>query len=114
MMTWSRSNISDRKARLPRDWDHKFGQRNRVLNRDRHACQWPMPNANAICGARATHVDHIAYGTSGPVPAEELQALCETHHNRKTAGEGGRATAARYGKRPRNPRRHPGLLDDAS
>ena len=113
---WSRNNVSDRKARLPSDWYLKDGTRARILNRDQHACQWPTPtpgpnaDAKAICGSRATHVDHKTAGTTGSVPDAELWALCSAHHVAKTASEGGRATAARYGARRRQ-RPHPGLRE---
>lgn len=98
-----------RSARLPRDWK---AVRRRVLVRDGFACQWAENGLK--CGAYASHVDHIEYGTSGPVPDDRLQSLCEPHHNTKTASEGGRATAARYRKRNRNRREHPGLIDGSS
>ena len=89
-----------RQNRLPPDW-HIV--RARILERDRYTCR--------RCGAFATHVDHLEAGTTGPVPDDQLQALCEPCHVLKSAGEGGRATAARYRRRVRNPRPHPGMID---
>ena len=101
---WDRSTGDARTARLPRDW-HKV--RARVLARDQHVCQWP--DADTVCGAPASHVDHIEYGTSGPVPDHELWALCPPHHRHKTASEGGRARAAALRSIKRAPLPHPGL-----
>lgn len=108
-MTWSRGPISARKARLPSDWKIV---RQRVLNRDGHACQMPMRSAEADrrCGLPASHVDHIEPGSAGAVPDSALWALCAAHHLAKTAREGGVARAARYRKRVRR-RPHPGLVD---
>lgn len=106
---WSSDDVSERRARLPDDWDRADGPRARVLARDGHACQWPMPGRR--CGARASHVDHIEPGTTGSVPDHELWALCAGHHTAKTAAEGGRAKAARYRVRRPHARVHPGVTE---
>lgn len=68
-MTWS-ADRSERGRRLPADWRRKDGPRERVLDRDGHACQWPV--GTGTCGAHATHVDHKTPGTSGAVSDDEL------------------------------------------
>lgn len=83
--------------------------RRRVLDRDGHACQWV--DESGWCGADANQVDHVdRFGGDG---LENLQALCEFHHVRKSASEGGSAAAeARreiWGRLRKPPERHPGM-----
>lgn len=95
-MTWDNKK---RKAELPRDW-HK--RRAQVLKRDYRQCQWT--DENGMCRAPANQVDHITRGLDHSL--ENLQALCEFHHRKKTAAE---AAASRV-KRARPLEQHPGLL----
>lgn len=68
-----------------------------VLARDGYACQATLrlPNhlgPEKICGAQATHVDHMVPkhlgGTEDP---GNLESLCARHHAAKTGREGRRA-----------------------
>lgn len=73
---------SARVVPLPRGWKRL---RELVLGRDNHRC--------VMCGAVATHVDHIKPAhLGGTDELDNLQSLCEYHHFRKTAQE---ARAAR-------------------
>ena len=69
-------------------WRGKNGTRQRVLKRDHHTCQ--------VCGAPATHVDHIipitACASQGidPYDASNCRALCASCAGR---ADGHRATA---------------------
>jgi 5-methylcytosine-specific restriction enzyme A len=71
-MAWS---SSDRRKRLPKDWP---ATRKRVLIRDRYQC--------VKCGGPANQVDHIV--PSGSDDDDNLQSLCEEHHNQKSSAEG--------------------------
>lgn len=90
---------SDRLARLPPDWS---ARRRRVLQRDRHSCQW------SGCSARATHVDHIE--PSGSDEDWNLQSLCAYHHNKKSSREGNAAQARLRKLLKREPERSPGEI----
>lgn len=73
---------SARRERLPANW---HALRRLVLNRDEHRCTWAYPNGGR-CSAKANQVDHIdRHGGDG---LENLRALCEKHHYRKSAYEG--------------------------
>lgn len=91
---------SRRRGELPRNWR---ALRRQVLERDRHTCQQ--------CGARANHVDHIDH--RGPHTLDNLTALCQTCHMRKTQADGHqarqRARRAALAKARRPKPRHPGL-----
>ena len=80
---------SDRRSRLPADWQ---ARRLRVLRRDRYACQHRDP-AGRKCNAPANEVDHIERGDDHR--DTNLQALCRKHHGEKTAAEGHAAWAAK-------------------
>lgn len=68
---WS---TSDRRSRLPKDWERI---RRIVLRRDGGRCQ--------SCGALANQVDHVTAGDDHS--PSNLQALCEPCHQRKTNAE---------------------------
>lgn len=81
------------------------------LRRDRFACQWRVA-PGVICGARASHADHI--DPDGPQDdLDNIQALCPPHHNHKTGVQAGLASGALRrelaAKRTRPQPRHPGL-----
>lgn len=102
-MAWENS---DRKDRLPPDWERR---RRYVLRRDQGVCQWHK--TSGLCGQPANQVDHIEPGDDHS--ASNLQALCEWHHGKKSGGEGGRASAAlkrANALRFRRTEGHPGLL----
>jgi 5-methylcytosine-specific restriction protein A len=70
---------SDRRKRLPKNWERI---RRYILHRDNHTCRH--------CGHPANQVDHITPGDNHN--PDNLQALCGPCHNRKTSTE---ATEAR-------------------
>src|SRR5690348_10696518 len=101
-MSWDRT--SRRKAELPANWK---ALRLEVLERDGYRCQW-FENGKR-CGKPANNVDHVKRGNDHR--KENLQALCEMHHARKSSREG---KEARYGLAPRRGKRfepHPGLRE---
>ena len=67
-----------RKAELPDDW---AARRQVVLDRDHHICY--------LCGAHATEVDHVIPGNDHRY--ENLAAICDPCHRRKSAHEGAMA-----------------------
>jgi 5-methylcytosine-specific restriction endonuclease McrA len=91
---------STRAARLPPTWR---AIRARILTRDGHRCR--------ACAGPANHVDHIVPGDNHD--DANLQALCPSCHNAKSAREGATAAAlvrARSPRQNRPPEPHPGLL----
>ena len=80
-------------------WRGKNGTRQRVLKRDHHTCQ--------VCGAPATHVDHIIPITAcqsqgiDPYDASNCRALCAScagradGHRARQGTQGGGVTIAR-------------------
>lgn len=71
----------------------------RILERDGHRCY--------VCGATATEVDHLVNVAAGGTHEDDnLAAICEPCHKRKTQRE---AQAGRVSQR-RPSERHPGLL----
>ncbi|WP_159794477.1 HNH endonuclease [Puerhibacterium puerhi] len=95
---------STRRRRLPRNWPQI---RARILERDRHACRWIREDTGRRCGAYATEVDHIHRGDDHR--DSNLQALCDWHHQQKSAMEGGMASKAAAERRRAEPQ-HPGLI----
>ena len=96
-MAWS---SSDRLSRLPDDWRQR---RESVLRRDRYTCQSPG------CHSRANQVDHM--DPSGSDEEWNLQSLCATHHNQKSAAEGHAAKARLRKLLTRPPEESPGAID---
>lgn len=91
---------------LPAGWG---AIRRRVLERDGGVCQWI--DDSGWCGLPANQVDHIdRHGDDG---LANLQALCEVHHARKSASEGGVAAAESrreiWRRLRKPPERHPGM-----
>lgn len=98
---------SDRRDRLPKDWDRI---RKRILRRDGHRCT-ARDSYDVRCEEPATDVDHIIAGDDHR--EANLRALCGWHHQRKSSREGGEAMAAKRRKiaqRFRRDEAHPGLL----
>lgn len=95
---------SDRKSRLPSDWQLR---RIRVLRRDNYRCR-AVDSTGKRCDAKANQVDHIIAGDDHSL--ENLQALCEWHHGRKSSAEGNAARRPRATQR-RPPEAHPGMLE---
>lgn len=90
---------SRRKDTLPPNWEQI---RRVALARDAHTCY--------VCGGHATHVDHVKNSAEGGTDAESnLRAICEWDHLIKSSAEGGRAKAAKQGRRLRPPEPHPGI-----
>lgn len=98
-MPW---DSSDRRSRLPADWAI---QRLRVLRRDGYRCQ-ARDSTGRLCAAPANQADHIERGDDHSL--DNLQALCQWHHARKSSHEGNAARRPRARQR-RDPEPHPGL-----
>jgi 5-methylcytosine-specific restriction protein A len=82
---------------LPPNWAQL---REIVLTRARGMCQY------GGCNARATDVDHVKPASEGGTNSlDNLQALCQRHHRRKTGREGQRARTYHSNRRP--PDAHP-------
>lgn len=98
---------STRRQRLPANWG---ALREKVLKRDKRKCRH-LNSDGTRCAAPANQVDHIvANDDDSP---ENLRALCEFHHQRKSSAEGGQARAARrrqVSQSFRRTERHPGQL----
>lgn len=74
-----------------------------ILERDGHRCYIPR------CTTPATIVDHVvplAQG-GGDIPANKA-AMCQPHHDAKTAAEAAHGRANRSRRRPPEP--HPGAI----
>lgn len=97
-MAWANS---DRRARLPRDWDRI---RASILERDRWLCQLHYEGCTRI----AQEVDHIQAGDNHH--PTNLQAACTRCHATKSTREGAAARARIAASRYRPPDPHPGLL----
>lgn len=87
---------SDRKGRLPSNWN---SLRKAVLKRDRFICQ--------SCGSKATEVDHIIAGDNHR--RSNLQSLCSDCHRKKSSSEGVNARKTKRTLRRRPSENHPGL-----
>lgn len=96
---------SDRKDRLPPDWDERRRER---LKRDGYRCTWRLKSGER-CPRQATDVDHRAAETDDH-SIEALQSLCAHHHGKKSAREGNAAWARRKASRRRPPEGHPGAV----
>lgn len=92
---------SDRKSRLPEDWEDR---RRFVLRRDNYSCQVIRSKSGQVCGKIARDVDHIVAGDDHSY--SNLQACCHWHHRYKSAQEGVEARRAKAASRPEE--RHPG------
>lgn len=88
---------SNRRSELPSDWYTRI--RPAVLQRDGHRCRQ--------CGAPANQVDHV--GDRHDHRPENLQALCDWCHKRKTSLQGNRSPNRTTVREARGPERHPGL-----
>lgn len=100
---------SDRRDTLPPNWP---ATQLRILNRDFHRCQWIRYDTDKRCLAPARAVDHIvSHGEGGGDEDANLQSLCDYHHNKKSGGEGGRASGrVRAAKAAAAKPLHPGLM----
>jgi 5-methylcytosine-specific restriction protein A len=95
-----------RSAPRPVDWPARVEA---VLARDR-VCQQKISADGSICGnPHDLECDHIGDPTNHEL--SNLQALCSTHHKRKTARQGAEARNRRRIPRKRPPEKHPGLID---
>lgn len=98
-MAWATSN---RRAQLPPDWAKRAKA---CLAAAGGRCEWLLPSGKR-CPRPATDADH----KSDPLDHDDLQALCRTHHNKKTGEE---ARAGRIDRSKANrpaETRHPGRL----
>lgn len=96
---------STRKETLPSDWEER---RKKVIKRDRGICQWEDDEGLAfndvgeqICGQPGTDVDHK--GRRNDHRLSQLRLLCKTHHNRRSAQQGGESFIPLH----RPPENHP-------
>lgn len=96
-MSW---DSSDRRSRLPDDWDQI---RRAVLRRDGRRCQI---RSRLVCISYATDVDHIIPGDDHS--SANLRAACEPCHREKSAREGVAQRARLRAMKKRPPPRHPG------
>lgn len=80
---------SDRKSRLPSNWEKL---RLAVGRRDGWKCQQLLED-RSLCGAPANQIDHILANDDDSM--SNLQCLCERHHSIKSSQEGAAARAAR-------------------
>lgn len=99
-MAWANS---DRRARLPRDWDRI---RASILERDRWLCQLHYEGCTRI----AQEVDHI--GADIDHQPHMLRAVCTHCHAIRSSRQGAEARAAIAAKRYREPEPHPGLISE--
>lgn len=98
-MSWE---SSDRRLRLPSDWQER---RQFVAARASYRCE-AMLNDGTRCPAMGTDCDHVVRGDNHDV--SNLQWLCQWHHKRKTNNE---AAAARLSKKKSEYKPpHPGLI----
>lgn len=99
---------SDRRERLPADWQSSI--RPRILKRDGYRCT-ARDQDGTRCEELATDVDHVR---RGDIHEDwNLTSLCSWHHDRKSAKEGAAAAARKKAanrKRFRRVETHPGLL----
>ena len=93
---------SRRKAELPPDWASVI--RPRILARDGHQCT--ELDDGVRCTYRASDVDHI--GDKHDHRDENLRALCDWHHKKRSSAQGN-AARRRIPER-RRPEKHPGLM----
>lgn len=100
-MAWENS---DRRARLPANWSALVKQ---VKERDGGRCTWRLPSG-ARCPRPGRDVDHREPGDDHSL--RNLQLLCPTHHERKSAREGVQGRRAKREKRQKREERHPGML----
>lgn len=101
-------NGSNRRDRLPSNWP---ALRKRRLEFDQYECRWENAYGETTCTETAVDVDHKIPGDDHSF--ENLQSLCDYHHDQKSAAEGARAAAARrrtIDQRFRRTEGHPGLL----
>jgi 5-methylcytosine-specific restriction endonuclease McrA len=104
-----RGRHSSRTRPLPANWRTEIQPR--ILDRDQHACQWPIAYDGTKCGAYAYRVDHKKPAHLGGTDEDaNLWALCDHHTRKKDSAEGGRAAQALRPKRARPQDPHPGLL----
>lgn len=94
-MSWHTSN---RKARLPRDWESRI--RPHILKRDPQ-CKLRYHG----CTGKSTQVDHIIPNDDHSF--KNLQGVCAHCHGIKSAREGRQAQLTRRQRRFRSPEEHP-------
>lgn len=101
-MAWANS---DRRARLPKDWPRI---RRRIIRRDEGQCA-AVYSTGERCVRTDVEVDHIVPGDDHS--DTNLQCLCVWHHARKSAAEGGTASALTRVRTARPTPTHPALED---
>jgi 5-methylcytosine-specific restriction protein A len=96
---------SDRKSRLPKNWPQLVAK---VKKRAGGRCEWRLPRSGKRCPRDGVDVDHIRNNDNHDL--SNLRLLCETHHDRKSSGEGRKARADKRALRFRPPPQHPGRV----
>jgi len=102
-MAWEGST---RKVTLPPDWDKR---RDLVFLRDGNRCVIIKADGRRCWDREFLECDHI--GDREDHSLANLRTICKWHHARRSASQGGTASAQR--KRPmlkRPPEVHPGLI----
>lgn len=102
-MSWEGST---RKETLPSDWRER---RAAVFARDGNRCVVIKKDGRRCWDREQLECDHI--GDREDHSLENLRTLCSWHHQRRSASQGGTASANR--PRPqikRQPETHPGLI----
>lgn len=101
-MAWDGST---RKETLPPDWRQR---RAAVFARDGNRCVIVKKNGRR-CWDKATDCDHI--GSRDDHSLQNLRSLCAWHHGKRSASQGGTASANRPKRQiNRPPETHPGLI----
>lgn len=93
---------SNRRAQLPPDWASRI--RPMVLERDGQQCA--IYDDGVRCTYRATDVDHI--GDKNDHSPQNLRAICDWHHKKRSSAQGNAARKRIPEKR--RPEPHPGLI----
>lgn len=96
---------SSRRAELPPDWYTRV--RPFVLARDGQRCRNRI-NGN-LCGRPANQVDHV--GDKNDHRTENLQAMCDWCHGRKSSAQGNLSPNRVKVTEARPSEKHPGLSD---
>ena len=104
-MAWEGST---RKETLPPDWAQR---RQAVFARDGNRCVVIKKDGRRCWDRELLECDHI--GDRNDHSLENLRTLCQWHHARRSASQGGLASANAKQNRPslkRPPEVHPGLI----
>lgn len=104
---WQEDPGAWRTTPRPRGWK---SLRAATLDRDAHRCTWTYEDGEQ-CTEAGTDADHI--GDPDDHRLENLRALCEYHHRKRTAMQA-RAARGETPTRARPRAAHPGLIEASS